>query len=50
MYLPLLFILFVGAIKDILEDLKRHKSDSLENKALRHLIFFEKNNINSLNL
>lgn len=28
---PLIFVLFVSALKDIFEDMKRHKSDSFEN-------------------
>lgn len=30
-YLPLMFILFVAALKDLLEDLNRHKTDKEEN-------------------
>lgn len=29
--MPLLFVLIVSAVKDIFEDMKRHKSDSIEN-------------------
>lgn len=29
--LPLLFVVIVSAIKDLFEDLKRHKSDTKEN-------------------
>lgn len=29
--LPLLFVITVSAVKDIFEDLKRHKSDNIEN-------------------
>jgi phospholipid-transporting ATPase len=31
--LPLCFVVFVSLIKDGLEDLKRHKSDNLENNS-----------------
>ena len=34
MLLPLLFVIGVSMIKDIFEDLKRHKSDDLENNRL----------------
>lgn len=29
--LPLLFVVIVSAVKDLFEDLKRHKSDTREN-------------------
>ena len=29
--MPLSFVIFVSMIKDIFEDLKRHKSDNIEN-------------------
>jgi len=35
--LPLLFVLFVSAVKDIFEDSKRHKSDSQENNSKTEL-------------
>ncbi|EAS06174.1 phospholipid-translocating P-type ATPase, flippase family protein (macronuclear) [Tetrahymena thermophila SB210] len=35
-YIPLLFIVFVAALKDILEDLKRHSSDKDENHYMTH--------------
>ena len=42
---PLSFILFISALKDLFEDLKRHKSDNEENKrktnVLRDFIFKE---------
>lgn len=31
MLMPLSFVVFVSMIKDIFEDLKRHKSDNIEN-------------------
>lgn len=33
-YLPLMFILFVAALKDMLEDLNRHRSDKDENHTM----------------
>lgn len=42
---PLMFIIFISALKDLFEDLKRHKSDNEENKrktkVLRNSIFEE---------
>ena len=31
MLLPLSFVVFISMIKDIFEDVKRHKTDNLEN-------------------
>lgn len=33
-YLPLIFIVFVAALKDVLEDLNRHASDREENHTM----------------
>ncbi|KAF3778877.1 Phospholipid-transporting ATPase 1 [Nymphaea thermarum] len=33
-FLPLLFVLFVTAIKDAYEDLRRHRSDKIENNSM----------------
>jgi len=33
---PLGFVVFVSAVKDILEDYKRHKSDNVENSRKVH--------------
>ncbi|EGR33523.1 phospholipid-translocating p-type flippase family protein, putative [Ichthyophthirius multifiliis] len=37
-YLPLFLVLCIGAIKDIVEDLKRHSSDKEENQQIIHKI------------
>ncbi|KAJ8382525.1 hypothetical protein SKAU_G00033030 [Synaphobranchus kaupii] len=35
---PLLFILVVAAVKEVIEDLKRHKADSVVNKKKAHVL------------
>ena len=42
-FLPLFFIVLVTMIKDLFEDIKRHKSDKEENSKI--VKYFEKNGI-----
>ncbi|XP_031480114.1 phospholipid-transporting ATPase 1-like isoform X2 [Nymphaea colorata] len=37
-FLPLLFVLFVTAIKDAYEDLRRHRSDKIENNSMADVL------------
>ncbi len=36
--LPLLFVCAVSAIKDLFEDIKRHKADDFENNSITHIL------------
>jgi phospholipid-transporting ATPase len=43
MLVPLTFVVMISMIKDILEDVSRHKSDNIENLRFSHVWFPETN-------
>ncbi|EGR31814.1 phospholipid-translocating p-type flippase family protein, putative [Ichthyophthirius multifiliis] len=47
-YLPLAFVIIVAALKDICEDLKRHKQDNLENQQKCQKVNYQRMNLEEI--